>query len=88
MGPTDATWPLAFILAIGAQTAEGKLPDVQGAERALTPGLLAELADLGVRGEASSPSSAGKFKRLLVRDRMVQFFPNFRNCVTGTWKNC
>jgi hypothetical protein len=86
MSPTDARWPLAFVLAIGAQTAEGKLPDIQGAERALTPGFLADLADLGVRGEASSPSSA--FKQLLVRDRMVQFFPNFRNCFTGTWKNC
>ena len=53
MSPTDARWPLAFVLAIGAQTAEGKLPDIQGAERALTPGFLADLADLGVRGEAS-----------------------------------
>jgi hypothetical protein len=53
----------------------------------LTPGVLAELADLGVGAEASSPS-LDKFKRLLVRDRIVQFFPNFRNCVTGSWKNC
>jgi hypothetical protein len=87
MSPTDAAWPLAFILAMGAQSAEGKLLDLEGAQRMLTPGVLAELADLGVGAEASSPS-LDKFKRLLVRDRIVQFFPNFRNCVTGSWKNC
>ena len=85
MRQSNTTWPLAFILAIGAQTASGHQTELVNDRGPLAPGSLSGLAD---RGLQDSTASGARIQRLIDGDRVVQFFPNFRNCITGSWKNC
>ena len=87
MRQSNTTWPLAFILAIGAQTASGHQAELPNDRGPLAPGSLSGLADRGLQGSGSA-ASGGRIQRLIDGDRVVQFFPNFRNCITGSWKNC
>ena len=85
MPQPNSTWPLAFILAVGAQAAHAEQTDILQQPGVFAPGSLSVMANLGLQGGASS---LPRLQRLIEGDRVVQFFPNFRNCITGTWRNC
>jgi hypothetical protein len=76
--------PLAFLLAMGAESLGGSF-DTAAAARALNPGVLAPLAEQALA--ATEPSAPG-------RQQLAQFFPNFPNfpnffnCFMGMFRRC
>jgi hypothetical protein len=79
------TLPLAFALAMAVEgSSDAALPSVQGPLRAGVFGALVVPAVtpdgmLGAHNNGKAPT---------VREQVVQYFPNFRNCFTGYWRSC
>ncbi len=84
--------PFAFLLALAADANSGAAalaPVTQDNLQPLHPGMLSGLIDPNEHPEFSIKSVEQ------VKDgettTVVQYFPNFpnfRNCFTGTWRNC
>jgi len=87
------TLPLAFMMAISAESA-GARPPLPQANEALRPGMLSGLVRhaFGLDAVAGNPEESGD--RRLPGDKTAQFFPNFPNfpnffnCFSGTWRKC
>ena len=79
--------PLAFLLAIAADSASaGPLHD---AGSPLSRGTLSGLLPDGLL--TITPPTAKLPHERQVGTKLVQFFPNFpnfRNCIVGSWRNC
>ena len=77
--------PLAFVLAMAADAGVAT-PINAGGDQPIRVGLLTALA---THPAQSSPTTDGKiYQTITTRKRTAQFFPNFKNCFSGTWRNC
>ncbi len=79
--------PLAFLLAIAADST-GAAP-LHDASAPLVRGTLSGLLPKGL--QPIVPPAADRTHEGQVGTRLVQYFPNFpnfRNCIVGSWRNC
>lgn len=82
--------PFAFILAMAADAASGVNSEVTNPSKPLELGALSGLLAAIDRTQVSPALDSGLIQGN-VGTKVVQFFPNFpnfRNCFTGTWRNC
>ena len=81
--------PLAFLLAMAADTAGAAPLLLNEANAALRPGALSGL--LPPELQPTAPLAEHRTHEGRVGTQLVQFFPNFpnfRNCFVGSWRNC
>lgn len=82
----QASLPLAFVLAMAADASIAPPSDLADSSQVMRAGVLAALAAPTLHKGVQSET--GKYQEIRTRDRIAQFFPNFRNCFGGTWRNC
>jgi hypothetical protein len=81
MRKTQASLPLAFVLALAAEA--GVVPALNEHATSLRAGSLSAFDQAtGAVSDNERPHRTG------IRDRIAQFFPNFKNCFSGSWRNC
>ncbi|MBM3530604.1 MAG: hypothetical protein FJX62_21180 [Alphaproteobacteria bacterium] len=86
--------PLAFILAMAAESATAVLPDDAAETRRYNSGDLRKLLDRAADENLIGKPADQSGDRLLPGDKTAQFFPNFPNfpnffnCFNGYWRNC
>jgi hypothetical protein len=78
--------PLAFALAMSAEAPGAPMLDSVDGFQALQPGMLKSLVEHATDARQRAMDQSGD--RLLPGDKVAQFFPNFRNCFAGMWRNC
>jgi hypothetical protein len=82
----QATLPLAFALALAAEAGAVPPPELSDHSQPLRAGVLSSLdqtaSELGAATDSTVRHRSG------IRDRVAQFFPNFKNCFSGSWRNC
>ena len=85
------TLPLAFVLAMAADTIGGAGFEPANPLKPLELGTLSGLLKAAIDNPANSSSIDKKLIQGNDGTKLVQFFPNFpnfRNCMTGAWRNC
>jgi hypothetical protein len=92
--PIAETLPLAFLLAMAAETSSNGLPNGDGSQP-LQPGSLAALATKADELFLPTGQPATKRYHPVPGEKTAQFFPNFpnffnnfKNCFSGFWRNC
>jgi hypothetical protein len=84
MNKLNRSIPLAFLLAVAADTSGAPLDEANGAAPVLTHGMLAEL--LAHNGNSPTAEADGRPR---LEQRMAQFRNyGFFNCFGGNWRNC
>lgn len=87
----SSSLPLAFVLAMAADASAAGLPDATQPDQPLKAGDLRRLLDRAVdQGLITRPMDQPGDRRL-PGDKTAQYFPNFpnfSNCISGTWRNC
>jgi len=86
MRKEQAALPLAFALAMAVDAGAPLPSNLITRPSPMRAGLLSELNRAQIGHDLSSDSK--QYQQIHTRDRVVQFFPNFKNCITGTWRNC
>ena len=78
--------PLAFVLAMAADAGAAAPVNPGSDVQPIRAGLLTALA----AHPAVSTTTADEkiYQTVATRKRIAQFFPNFKNCFSGTWRNC
>jgi hypothetical protein len=78
--------PFAFLLALATEANSSAVSLTTDAKDNLQPGMLSGLLNLNGNSEFSIKS----IERVKNGEAatVVQYFPNFRNCVSGSWRNC
>jgi hypothetical protein len=85
-GQIKGSLPLAFILAMAAEVAAGSAGGSEANVRALGVGSLSSLLVRATDAQTTEPTVETS-PNVIPLDRMAQW-SNFRNCVTGSWRNC
>lgn len=79
--------PLAFVLAMAAEVSVGTAAGPDGNAPALSVGSLSSLLEQAVGDAQTAGPSQEVAPNVISLDRLAQWL-NFRNCVTGGWRNC
>jgi hypothetical protein len=82
--------PIAFILAMAAETMSGANANAINAQNALQLGSLSLLFTQAIEHFPLGRSSDRGWSPGNAETKLAQFpnFPNFRNCFAGAWRNC
>jgi hypothetical protein len=85
MNKINRSIPLAFLLAVAADTSGVPFGAANDVPPVLTHGMLAELLAGSVKSSTAEPDG-----RQPPNTKVAQFFRNygFLNCFTGNWRNC
>ncbi len=78
--------PFAFLLALASEANGSTVPLTTDARDNLQPGMLSGL--LGLKGGPEFSVKSVERTKNGAATTVVQYFPNFRNCVSGSWRNC
>jgi hypothetical protein len=78
--------PFAFLLALATEANGSAVSLTTDSREDLHPGMLSGLLNPNGSPEFSI-KSIDQMKNGEAT-RVVQYFPNFRNCVSGNWRNC
>jgi hypothetical protein len=78
--------PFAFLLALATEANSSAVSLTTDTKETLHPGMLSGLLNLNEDPEFSIKS----IERVKNGEAttVVQYFPNFRNCISGSWRNC
>jgi hypothetical protein len=78
--------PFAFLLALATEANRSAVSLTTDTKETLHPGMLSGLLNLNEDPEFSIKS----IERVKNGEAttVVQYFPNFRNCISGSWRNC
>jgi hypothetical protein len=78
--------PFAFLLALATEANSSAVSLTTDTKETLHPGMLSGLLNLNEDPEFSIRS----IERVKNGEAttVVQYFPNFRNCISGSWRNC
>ncbi len=85
-GPRVGPLPFAFLLALATEAHSSPASLATDSKGRLEPGMLSGLLKLNGNPEFSI-KSVDQLKNGETTT-VVQYFPNFRNCVSGSWRNC
>ena len=86
MRKSQGSLPLAFVLAMAADAGVAAPVNSSGDAQPIRAGLLTALA---APPAVFTTTADGKtYQTITTRKRIAQFFPNFKNCFSGTWRNC
>jgi hypothetical protein len=78
--------PFAFLLALATEANSSAVSLTTDTKETLHSGMLSGLLNLNEDPEFSIKS----IERVKNGEAttVVQYFPNFRNCISGSWRNC
>jgi hypothetical protein len=85
-GPRVGPLPFAFLLALATEANSSPTSLAAAPKDNLQPGMLSGLLKLNGDPEFSI-KSVDQLKNGETTT-VVQYFPNFKNCVSGSWRNC